>query len=65
MPLANDLDMAQLLVPIQVVLDQGNQAMQWLDRFSSGHSVEDVVRKSIVDMEVQEISIIKPEAVLG
>ena len=65
MPLANDLDMAQLLVPIQLILDQGNLAMKWLNRFSLGHSVEDVVRKSILDMEVEEISTIQPEAVLG
>ncbi len=63
MPLANDMDMVDLLAPIQLVLDQGNQAMQWLKKYSAGQSVEDIVRKSIVEMEVEEISSRKAEVI--
>ncbi len=65
MPLAHELDMVPLLEPIQSVLVQGNQAMKWLNRCSMGESVEDVVRNSIVEMEVEENATIKAEAILG
>jgi len=65
LPLANDLGIAHLLNPIHFVLDQGNQAMQWIERCSLGESVEDVVRKSIVEMEQGEILSTKTEVILG
>ena len=65
MPLANEMDMADLLSPIYLVLDQGNQAMKWLKKYSLGDSVEDIVQKSIVDMEVEDSSSMKAEAILG
>jgi len=65
MPLANELDMLDLLAPIRLVLEQGNQAMKWLQRYSLGHSVEEVVQKSIVEMEVKEISPTNAEVIWG
>ena len=39
--------------------------MKWLKKNSSGQSVEEIVQKSILEMEVEEISTTKTEAILG
>ena len=39
--------------------------MKWLKRYSLGDSVDEIVQKSIVEMELDEISPTKTEAILG
>tara|TARA_B100000029_G_scaffold230834_2_gene228347 strand:+ start:1293 stop:2435 length:1143 start_codon:yes stop_codon:yes gene_type:complete len=65
MPIAKDMNMTHLFKPIHSVLDHGNQAMQWLHRYSSGQSVEEIVQKSILEMEVEEVSSTESKATLG
>ncbi len=60
-PLAKDLEIAHLLDPIDFVLQHGNQSMKWLKSYSLGHTVDEIVQKSILEMEVEEISTAKAE----
>ncbi len=64
MPLAIELDMVQLLSPIHGVLNQGNQAMKWLQAYSESRSVQEVVEQSIAEMERAESASILSEAIL-
>lgn len=64
-PLANNLKIVHLLDPIYLVLQHGNQAMRWLKSYSLGHSVDEIVQKSIVEMEVEENSPAQAEAIWG
>ncbi len=64
-PLAKDLDMVQQLFPLQSVLDQGNQAMQWLDSHLGGQSVNAVLQQTIAQMQVQEHITNQAEVILG
>ena len=65
MPLARDLDLVQRLSKISSVLDHGNQAMQWLQEYSTGQSIQAVLQKSIAEMKNTEIPTAKAEAILG
>ena len=65
MPTAQEMDMVDLLSPIYLVLEQGNQAMKWLKLHQSGQSVEDIVRESIVQMEVEENLSTQAKAIFG
>ena len=65
MPIAQEMDMVDLLSPIYLVLEQGNQAMKWLKLHQSGQSVEDIVRESIVQMEVEENLSTQAKAIFG
>ena len=53
-PLAEQLDMFDLLKPIESVLINGNQAMRWLDLYAKGTSIESVLKQSISEMELEE-----------
>ncbi len=53
-PLAEELDMFDLLEPIEAVLKNGNQAMIWLDSYAKGTSIESVLQQSIREMEQEE-----------
>tara|TARA_B100000700_G_C15036850_1_gene853256 strand:+ start:473 stop:1615 length:1143 start_codon:yes stop_codon:yes gene_type:complete len=62
LPLAKHLNMADLLTPIYKVLEKGNQSMRWIDKVSSGQTVQKVLQDSIVEMKMKEESILKTEA---
>jgi len=64
-PLAIDMNMIHLLSPINLLLDQGNQAMKWVKAYSEGQSVEDVIQSSIPEMVKEEKTTTKVEAMLG
>ncbi len=54
--LAMDLGIAHLLAPLETVLNEGNQAMQWLRSYSEGKSVSQVLQHSISEMAREESS---------
>ncbi|KGG13599.1 MULTISPECIES: glutamate--cysteine ligase [Prochlorococcus] len=54
-PLANQLDLYKQLSPITEVLKNGNQAMQWIDSYSKGESLQTLLKKTIKDMESEEV----------
>ena len=64
-PMAIEMGMWQRLEPINLVLDQGNQAIKWLHAHDGGKSVQQVIQESIKDMELDENLEIETEAILG
>ena len=58
-PLAKELDMFDLLQPIQAVLMKGNQSMKWLTSYSDGVSIESLLQKGITEMEREETNFIQ------
>ena len=53
-PLAKELDMFELLQPIESVLTKGNQSMIWLDSYSKGVSIQTLLQQGIGEMELEE-----------
>ena len=53
-PLAKELDMFELLQPIETVLTNGNQSMMWLDSYSKGVSIQTLLQQGIGEMELEE-----------
>ncbi len=53
-PLAKELDMLELLQPIESVLLNGNQSMIWLDSYAKGLSIQSLLRNGISEMEREE-----------
>jgi len=53
-PLANELNMLELLRPIESVLNEGNQSMRWLDSYSKGISIQSLLQRGISEMELEE-----------
>ena len=53
-PLAKELDMFELLKPIESVLTKGNQSMIWLDSYSKGVSIQTLLQQGIGEMELEE-----------
>ena len=53
-PLAKELDMLELLQPIESVLTNGNQSMMWLDSYSKGVSIQTLLQQGIGEMELEE-----------
>ncbi|MBW3042797.1 glutamate--cysteine ligase [Prochlorococcus marinus] len=58
-PLAKELDIFELLKPIESVLTNGNQSMIWLDSYSKGASIQSLLHKGINDMEREEANFIQ------
>jgi len=58
-PLANELNMLELLQPIEFVLKNGNQSMIWLDSYSKGSSIQSLLQKGISEMEREETNFIQ------
>ncbi|MGA0997877.1 MAG: putative glutamate--cysteine ligase, partial [Vulcanococcus sp.] len=52
--LAGELGLAELLLPLQQVLSQGNQAMQWLEAHAQGASVAELIASAAADLEQLE-----------
>ena len=58
-PLAKELDMFELLQPIEAVLMNGNQSMIWLNSYSKGVSIQSLLQKGISEMEREEKNFIQ------
>ena len=58
-PLAKELNMLELLQPIEFVLKNGNQSMIWLDSYSKGSSIQSLLQKGISEMEREETNFIQ------
>jgi predicted glutamate--cysteine ligase len=54
-PLAQELGLQQQLDPLSAVLNDGNQAMRWLQGIHAGESIESVLRESITAMREEEM----------
>ena len=54
-PLAKELGLNQKLDPLEAVLNNGNQAMRWLQGIHSGGSIESVLAESIKAMRYEEM----------
>ena len=54
-PLAQELGLQQQLDPLSAVLNDGNQAMRWLQGIHAGGSIESVLRESITAMREEEM----------
>ena len=58
-PLAKELDMLELLQPIESVLTNGNQSMRWLDSYSNGESIQTLLQHGMGEMEREETNFIQ------
>ena len=58
-PLAKELDMLELLQPIESVLTNGNQSMIWLDSYSNGVSIQTLLQHGMGEMEREETNFIQ------
>ena len=58
-PLAKELDMFELLQPIESVLINGNQSMIWLNSYSKGDSIQSLLQRGISEMELEETNFIQ------
>ncbi len=63
-PLAMELGLEDYLLPLHLILDQGNQAIQWLHHCALGKSVEDVLQDGIETMISEESQIQRSEVIL-
>ena len=64
-PLACEMEMTRVLQPIYSVLDQGNQAMKWLDGYSCGSSIKQLIQESIADIKDEETAYLTNRGSLG
>ena len=53
-PLAEQLGLLENLSPLHTVLNDGNQAMQWIQSYSENKNLHDILKKSIHEMEDEE-----------
>ncbi len=62
-PLAKELDMFELLRPIESVLSNGNQSITWLNSYSKGVSIQSLLQKGISEMEREEMNFIQMKSI--
>ena len=62
-PLAKELNMFELLQPIDSVLINGNQSMIWLDSYSKGESIQALLQKGIGEMNQEETNFIPMKSI--
>tara|TARA_Y100001968_G_scaffold183234_1_gene167879 strand:+ start:705 stop:1841 length:1137 start_codon:yes stop_codon:yes gene_type:complete len=62
-PLAKELQMFELLKPIESVLAKGNQSIIWLDSYSKGVSIQSLLQKGISEMEQEETDFIQMKSI--
>ena len=62
-PLAKELNMFELLQPIDAVLINGNQSMIWLDSYSKGESIQALLQKGIGEMNQEETNFIPMKSI--
>ncbi len=65
LPLAREMDLLDTLSPLRLILDEGNQAMQWLKSYDLGVSVNSLLKEGIHSMTSEEIPSEVSEAFLG
>ena len=53
-PLARELELVDVLAPLQLVLAEGNPAMQWLAAHAQGASVAELIAAAAADLEQLE-----------
>ncbi|KGG14657.1 MULTISPECIES: glutamate--cysteine ligase [unclassified Prochlorococcus] len=53
-PLAEDMDLLSVLLPIQGLLENGNQSMKWLKSFEGGTPLPLLIKDSIHQMKAEE-----------
>ncbi len=58
-PLAKELDMFDLLQPIESVLTNGNQSIKWLNSYAKGVSIQSLLQQGIDEMKREEIKFIQ------
>ncbi len=58
-PLARELDMFEILQPIESVLINGNQSMIWLDSYYKGESIQSLLEQGIGEMKQEETNFIQ------
>ena len=58
-PVAKELNMFELLKPIESVLNNGNQSMRWLDSYSKGVSIQSLLQQGMGVMEREEANFIQ------
>ena len=58
-PLAKELDMLELLEPIESVLLNGNQSMMWLNSYCKGVSIQALLQKGMSEMEQEEANFLQ------
>ena len=56
---ADKLNMKHLLRPVYRVLKEGNQSMQWIQKFEYGSSIEEIMKFAIDDMVRREEEVFK------
>ena len=56
---ADKLNMKHLLRPVYRVLKEGNQSMQWIQKFESGSSIKEIMKFAIDDMVRKEEDVFK------
>ena len=56
---ADKLNMKHLLRPVYKVLKEGNQSMQWIQKFEYGSSIEEIMKFAIDDMVRREEEVFK------
>jgi hypothetical protein len=61
-PLADQLNLAPTLAPLQTVLEGGNQAMRWLARQAEGMPIAAIVAASTASMAQRETELTAPLA---
>ena len=64
-PLAQELNLVQQLQPLHLALEEGNQAMQWIQSIARGISVKGVLQGAITAMAQEEIPELRREVLLG
>jgi len=55
--IAHPLGWSSFLTPLQRVLQEGNEAMQWLQHVAAGQTVRDVYAKAVHQMQEQEFEL--------
>ncbi len=55
-PLAQEMNMMELLTPIYTIISEGNESIKWLKSFSDGHPIEKIMQKGIAEMQEEESS---------
>ena len=51
---AEKLNMNHLLRPVHKVLEEGNQSIQWIEKYEKGLSIEEIMKLAIADMIKKE-----------
>jgi len=55
-PIALEMNMVEQLTPIEKILHEGNQAMNWLEAHQKGKSIKTIMQEGIKNMELEELN---------